>query len=895
MAALPNGARLGPYDVLAPLGAGGMGDVYRARDTRLGRAVAIKLLNGELSGDATSRMRFEREARSIAALAHPHICTVHDVGDHEGQAFLVLELLEGPTLAARLARTKGGLPLDEALSIATQVAEALAWAHRHHITHRDLKPANIMLTPTGVKLLDFGLAQLRDRDEATGQGSTEGALTAPLGVMGTLAYMSPEQLDGRADPRSDIFAFGAVLFEMLAGRKAFEGATTSAVIGAVVHTDPPAVASLRSDVSPSLERVVRRCLAKDPDARWQSMADLVDELRWLAAPAMLGRDAGKLPARARRRWAAAAIAVTSVVAIGAAVVSQLRTAAPAAPTSLRFVVLPPDDFSFRGMMALSPDGHRLALVTIDDQRRTQLWVRSMSSEVAQRVAAADGATYPFWSPDGQSIGFFADRQLKRVAAAGGPPIVICEAEDGRGGTWNADGVIVFAPRTYSPLMRVPASGGTPQAVTQLDPTRYVANRWPHFLPDGEHFLYLADSIPGGQSALRVGSLGNRDSVNVLDDTTEGQYSDGLLFFVRRDVLLAQPFDLGRLGLGGEPRAVAQGLAALASGRYAFSVTPSGALAFLRRPDANPVVRLTWFDRGGKPTGHVGSPGRLADPAIAPDGHRVAVTRWSDDGSALWVFEATRGTATPLTSPGTHPVWSPDGRRVAFSAVPRQGSPVAHLWTIPADGSEPAVPLIESKFVLKAHGWSQNGTRLLYHLTFGDQQTASGLWLMTMPGSRSTPFRNDGFRYPHAALSPDGHWVAYASNQSGRFEIYVESFPTPGRRVQVSTDGGTQPKWRHDQRELYFLSADSRLIAVQANLGVEAKVGTATPLFALAMPGGAMSGAPLPGGVGVASATQYDVSADGRFLAAVVEPHVPDRPPVTVALNATAGLKPSRGR
>ena len=319
---------------------------------------------------------------------------------------------------------------------------------------------------------------------------------------------------------------------------------------------------------------------------------------------------------------------------------------------MRFVVPPPEDFSFRGMMALSPDGQRLALVTIDDKRRTQLWVRSMSSEVAQRVAGADGVTFPFWSPDGQSIGFFADRQLKRVAAAGGPPLVICDAEDGRGGTWNQDGVIVFAPRTYSPLVRVAASGGTPQPVTQLDPSKYVANRWPHFLPDGDHFLYLADAIPGGQSALRVGSLRNRDSRSVLDDVTEGQYSDGLLFFVRRDVLLAQPFDVGRLALGGEPRAVAQDIARLVSGRYAFSVTPGGALAFLRRSDLNPVALLTWFDRGGKPTGSVGQPGRFSDPSIAPDGNRIVVTRSDDNGTAIWVFEMKRGTATRLTSPGS---------------------------------------------------------------------------------------------------------------------------------------------------------------------------------------------------------------------------------------------------
>lgn len=465
-----------------------------------------------------------------------------------------------------------------------------------------------------------------------------------------------------------------------------------------------------------------------------------------------------------------------------------------------------------------------------------------------------------------------------MATAGGPPLVICDAEDGRGGTWNTDGVIVFAPRT-SNLMRVSASGGTPQPVTQLDQLKYIANRWPHFLPDGNHFLYLADAPPGGQSGLRVGSLGSPDSRSVIDEVTEGQYADGLLLFARRNVLLAQPFDLDSLTLSGEPRAVARDIATLASGRYAFSVTPGGALAFLRRSEQNPVTRLTWFDRRGKPIGSVGQPGRFADLSIAPDGNRLAVTRTDDHGSAIWVFEMTRGTATPLASPGTLPVWSPDGQQIVFSAVPRKGGPTRHLWTISADGSGPMVPLIESKYQLRAFGWSPDGARLLYLLEYGVQDTTSGLWMMTMPGSRSVPFRSDGFLYPQAALSPDGHWVAYASNQSGRYEIYVESFPTPGRRVPVSIDGGTQPRWRRDQRELYFLSAEGRLMAVPVNLGVEAKLGTATPLFAVAMPGGAMSGGPLPGGGGM-SATQYDVSADGRFLAAVVEPHVPDRPPVT---------------
>ena len=447
-----------------------MGDVYQARDTRLGRMVAIKLLNAELSSQAVSRERFEREARSIAALTHPHICTLHDVGDHEGNAFLVMELLEGHTLAARLARTKGGLPLDEALSIATDVAEALAFAHRHHIIHRDIKPANIMLTHTGAKLLDFGLAQLRGREEVAGQTRPQTSLTGPLGVLGTLAYMSPEQLDGRADQRSDIFAFGAVLFEMLTGRKAFDGSTASAVIGAIVHTDPPAVSSLRPDVSRSLERVARRCLAKDPDARWQSTADLVDELRWIAGHPMASADTIEPPGP-RVRPLSALLAILSVALIAAILAwAQWRRApVPQTPPETRTEIVTSasnDPTSF----ALSPDGRQMVFVASGDGP-SRLWLRSLAATTAQPLAGTEGAASPFWSPDSRAIGFFAGGALKRLDLGGGAPQTLAPAPSARGGTWSADSVIVFAPTTSGPLMRVAATGGDAVTVTMLGPTQ----------------------------------------------------------------------------------------------------------------------------------------------------------------------------------------------------------------------------------------------------------------------------------------------------------------------------------------------------------------------------------------------------------------------------------------
>ena len=899
MAALPSGARLGPYEILAPLGAGGMGEVYRARDTRLGRAVAIKLLNDALSGDAISRERFEREARSIAALTHPHICTVHDVGDHEGRAFFVMELLEGQTLAARLARTKGGLPLDETLSLATQVAEALAFAHRHHITHRDIKPANIMLTPTGAKLLDFGLAQLRDRDGATGQRRTETSLTGPLGVIGTLAYMSPEQLDGRADERSDIFAFGAVLFEMLTGRKAFDGATASTVIGAVVHSDPPAVSSLRPDVTASLDRVVRRCLAKDPDARWQSTVDLVDELKWIVSHPMPGVAPIAAPV-GRVRPLSVLVATVSMALIAALIAWAPWRAAPI-PLSLletRSEIVTPatdDPTSF----ALSPDGRQIVFVA--SRGASRLWLRSLAATTAHPLAGTEGAASPFWSPDSRAIGFFAEGALKRLELGGGAPQRLAPAPAPRGGTWGANGVIVFAPTTAGPLMRVAASGGDAVAVTMGGRT-LAGHRWPHMLPDGRRFLFLGLDRPD-TAGIYLGSLNGSAPTRLTPADSTGVYlrsgpgpadlsaanakveafrEGGWLLWVRGGTLVARRLDVEQATLTGDPVTLAEGVAVDDFLRSGVSVATTGLVAY--RTGATTQRQLILVDRSGSALGTVGNldNNNLRNPRVSPDGRRVAVNRTVQGNTDIWLLDGAR--MSRVTSGAAFDqahIWSPDGARMVFETN-RAGPFDLYQTSMGGAGAEEVVVASNQNKVPSS--WSADGRFLLY--TSADPSTSGDLWVVPMTGDR-TPwvFLKTPFNEAWGAFSPDGRWVAYESNESGPVQIYVRPFVPPSRDAssftfgtadkptgatgtaagpgpaggqwQVSTAGGVFPVWRPDGKELYYLNPGGEMMAATITAtGSTLAPGAPVVLFPTRI---------LGGGANSRLGRSYDVAPDGRFL------------------------------
>ena len=881
MAALSGGARLGPYEVLAPLGAGGMGDVYRGRDTRLGRTVAIKLLNAELSGDAISRERFEREARSIAALTHPHICTVHDVGDHEGNAFLVMELLEGQTLAARLARTKRGLPLDEALSIATHVAEALAFAHRHHITHRDIKPANIMLTPTGVKLLDFGLAQPRDRDEETGQSRTQTSLTGPIGVIGTLAYMSPEQLDGRADHRSDIFAFGAVLFEMLTGRKAFDGATSSAVIGAVVLADPPAVSSLRPEISPPLDRVARRCLAKDPDARWQSTADLVDELRWIARHPTAGADTIESPVPHVRPLSALA-AIVSVALIAAALAwLQWRPASmpQTAPETRTEIVTSAtsDPTSF----ALSPDGRQIVFVASGDGA-SRLWLRSLAATTAQPLAGTEGAASPFWSPDSRAIGFFAGGALKRLDLGGGAPQTLAPAPAARGGTWGADSVIVFAPTNSGSLMRVAATGGDAVPVTMLGPTQ-AGRRWPHMLSDGRRFLFLGLDQPD-TAGIYLGALDGSAPTRLTSSESAGVSLPGWLLWVRGGTLVAQRLDVEQAALTGDPVTLADGVAVDDFLRSGVSVASTGLVAY--RTGATSQRQLTWVDRSGTARGTVGSPDRSnpRHPRVSPDGTRVAVSRRVQGNTDLWLLDGAR--TSRVTFDGALDqslLWSPDGARIVFET--NRTGPFDLYQTFPGGaGVEELVVASDQNKVPSS--WSADGRFLLY-MSVGPS-TGADLWVVPMAGDERTPsvFLKTPFNEAWGAFSPDGRWVAYQSNESGSSEIYVRPFVPPvaagtaagpgptGGQWPVSSAGGVFPLWRPDGKELYYLNREGAMMAATITVsGSTLAAGVPVVLFPTRI---------LGGGRGPGLGRSYDVAPDGRFLINTVLDV--DAAPITLLMN-----------
>ena len=618
---LTSGTKLGPYEIQSPLGAGGMGEVYKARDTRLDRTVAIKVLREHVASDPDLKQRFEREARTVAALNHPHICTLHDIGQQDGTDFLVMEYLEGETLAQRL--TKGTLPLEQALRYAIEIVDALDKAHRKGITHRDLKPGNIMVTKAGTKLLDFGLAKLKPAGAAPGVSAlpTQSAgLTAEGSILGTLQYIAPEQLEGKdADARTDIFAFGATVYEMVTGRKAFEGKSQASLIGAILEREPTAISSLQPMSPPGLDRVVKKCLAKDPDGRWQTASDLHDELKWVAEG---GSQAGlavpaAVPTRVQSRLAWGVAAGTTVLLAMALAVLYLNRA-PVQTTTVRFPVL--TEGGVECGFALSPDGRQLAFAD-----GGQLWIRPLDSLESRALPGTEEASFPFWSPDSRSLGFFTFTELRTIDPTGGPPQTVCAVPLGFGGTWNQDDVIVFGRRGGG-LLRVPAAGGEPTPVTALDDTRQeTAHWWPQFLPDGEHLLFLATG-EAEQDGIYVGSLESGVTPSlVLRTTLRARYAaPGYILFGRGESLMAQPFDVERLALTGDPVRVVDGVQSLPRVRwFGFSASHQGELAYVGGGEGA-ASQLRWLDRSGADLGTVGAPGEYRDPVLSPDETKVAV-------------------------------------------------------------------------------------------------------------------------------------------------------------------------------------------------------------------------------------------------------------------------------
>ena len=898
------GTRLGPYEIVSALGAGGMGEVYRARDTRLGRDVAIKVLPTGLSSDPDRLVRFEQEARAAAALNHPNILAVFDIGTHESAPYIVSELLEGETLRERLA--SGALPARKAIEYAIQVARGLAAAHEKGIVHRDLKPDNVFVTTDGrVKILDFGLAKLTEREAAAPFVSalpTTPPLTLAGMVLGTIGYMAPEQVRGlAADARTDIFAFGALLYEMLSGRRAFGGDTTIDVMTAILKEDPPDLPTAERAMPPALQRIVDRCLEKSPAARFQTATDLAFALESLTAqsgttPAVAAIDAAR-PApvlwgrRAAMLWASAAcVLLLATIVLGIGYVSR----APVAPSLVRFTIGEPTDVTFSGGpayapgAAISPDGRHVAFMAArTGASTTLLWVRSLDSPEARPLTGTDGASFPFWSPDSKSIAFFAQSKLRRVDVSGGPSQTLCDAPAGEGGTWNRDGVIVFAPDATGALARVSSAGGQPVPATKLSAAdKDTSHRWPDFLPDGRHFLFLSQP----SNVVHAGSLDSADVTRLVNADSRALYAPGYLLFIREDTLVAQPFDAGRLETTGEAVPVAEDIRVnTANGRAAFAVSESGVLVYRTGTAGNPV-QLTWFDRAGREIGKVGQPKDYRGIDLSPDGQRIvlhlheAVTGTAG-GGGLWLLDPTRGTESRFTFTGAHdtaPHWSPDGSRVVFGSS-RSGE-VPNLYVKPAGGATPEEVLLKTDVAKAPRSWSAAGRFVIYESIGG--KTSTDIWVLPLAGDRKPiPFLTTPASEAQGELSPDGRWMVYTSNESGPYDIYVQPFPATGGKWLVSTGGGVEPHWRRDGKELYYLAAAPlRLMAVD--------VKTQGAMFEASVPHALfdLTGYPL-GGIGPGNSSgAYAPSADGQKFLAAIRPNAQVANPLTVVLNWTTGKK-----
>jgi len=881
---LAAGTRLGPYEILTPIGVGGMGEVYRARDTRLDRTVALKILPAPFSSDAVRKQRFEREAKTISSLNHPHICTLHDIGSQDGVDYLVMECVEGETLAKRLA--KGPLPLEQVLKYGAQIADALDKAHRAGIVHRDLKPGNIMLTAAGAKLLDFGLAKpvvpLVNGATLTAAVTQTTPVTQEGTIVGTFQYMSPEQVEGKeVDGRSDTFSLGAVLYEMVTGKKAFEGKSQLTVASAILEKEPAQIISIKPKTPPALDHAVRRCLAKNPEERWQTARDLGFALELAAEPKL------SVPPGTSSRWPWIVTAAAVVVAV-AAFWSPWHQP-PIEERPLRFKIEPPPGGNFLlgvgGGNAISPDGRTVVFVAASNGS-PKLWVQPLDSTVAREFPGTENAEFPFWSPDSKSVGFFANGKLQRIDLAGGPPVTLAPASNGRGGAWSSQRIIIFAPNASSGLWKVSASGGPATPLTTVDQSRGEStHRWPLFLQDGQEFIYFSWGESMDRCSIYVGSLERPlEKTLVLKASAGAAYSPAhdkhpeYLYWLRQQTLVAQRFDSKKARLLGEAAPVPGAELVAAAPAYihsSISASNAGTILFGTGSDR---YQLTWLNREGKALSSVGEPDRYVSLRISPDGNRVAAVLADPSAhSDLWLLELSRAIPSRLTFAGAFGTgaWSPDTQRIGYHIL--LGKKLLERSTS-GGGQEETV--LEAQRNVYLNDWSPDGRYLVY--TQLSPEGRNELWLLQLNGGGNTvPFLKTSFNELQGEVSPDSTWIAYTSDESGGFnEIYATSFPAVGPTWRVSNGGGSFPRWSRDGKELFYRALDGTLMVVSVrNSSHRLEFGTPNALFRVSEPQGMVC-------------YPYDVAADGqRILALVPSKTGGDSPSLTVLVNWEAQQKP----
>jgi serine/threonine-protein kinase len=876
------GTRLGPYEILGLVGSGGMGEVYRGRDTRLDRVVAIKVSSLRLGG-AALRERFERESRAISSLNHPHICALYDVGSEGDFDFLVMEYVEGETLAARL--TRGALPLDAAIATALEIADALVCAHAAGIVHRDLKPANIMLTRGGVKLLDFGIAKLTtapaEADLSTRTGS--GVLTGEGMVLGTLRHMAPEQLEGRqVDPRTDIFAFGTVVYEMVSGRCPFDGPTGAATIAAILSTSPPLLATVEPRTPPALSRLVEACLVKDPGERWQSSHDLRRELRWLSGPREADVRPGRQATSSRSRWLAIAAGAFVAGSLLGAASTWSRSTAPPASLVARLAILPePGEALISATrnnqgggagLDVSPDGSKLVYVIASESGVQRLVFRSIARFEATPIPNTENASTPFFSPDGEWIGFIADGRLKKIPVNGGAALTICNVPPvTRGASWSPDGTIYISPTFSDGLFKVSSGGGKMEEVTSLT-TGESNHLLPHVLPGGRAVVFTVwngGSFDDASVWLWSADTGQRRKL--IDAASGGRYSaTGHLIFARGGALLAVTFDLTRLEVSGTPIPVVDSvLMNPANGTAEFAVSGTGTLVYGMVPPQPAKSTMVWVDRLGKEEQIAEIPADLMRPRLSPDGLQVAIENLND----IWVYEFGTGGLRRVTFRGVnqYPVWARDGKRIVFSRAPAGKGPA--LFSAESDGSREAHQITSGDFVDFPNDFSPDGALAFTRIRGVNNDGNWQILAHTDAGGEPNAVVSGTFSQVTPTFSPDGKWLAYSSTQTGRPEIYVQAYPVAARRVQISSEGGTQPRWGRDGREVFYYNGVSLMRAAvttrpELRASRPAKLFEGRYLYDLGVPG-------YPG---------FDVSLDGRrFL--MIKGHAAATPArLTVVLN-----------